>query len=100
MKKSTHTTLTGCLFVMLATGYAATASANAASDCRQEAQDYGIVAEGLDDYIEGCLASRGELIVDEAVSMEYAPPGEMDEELVSPTDEEPVPPPDDADVEQ
>lgn len=61
MSQPSFTTVLGCLFVILAvTGYSASASANAASDCRQEAKEYGIVDEGLDDYIDGCLASRGE----------------------------------------
>jgi hypothetical protein len=79
MKQRTFTTVLACLLVTLAgTGYTASVFASAASDCRQEALDYGIPAEGLDDYVDGCLASRGELVIEEAVSEYDAPPAEDD----------------------
>lgn len=88
MKQSTRSAFLGGLFVTLA-GYAymAPVFADAASDCRQEAQDYGIAAEGLDDYIDGCLASRGEFTVEEEIAEDYAPPVEVDEEPVAPMDD-------------
>jgi hypothetical protein len=77
MQQPIFTTVLGYLLVALsATGYTASASANAAGDCRQEATDYGISPELVDEYVEGCLASRGELIEDEAVQVEYEPPAE------------------------
>jgi len=77
MQQPIFTTVLAYLLVALsATGYTASASANAASDCRQEATDYGISPELVDEYVEGCLASRGELIEDEAVQVEYEPPAE------------------------
>jgi|GEM_PF-5524111 len=79
MKQPIFTTVLGYLLVTLTgTVYTAPASANAASDCRQETIDYDIPAEQHDDYINGCLASRGELIPDEAVGMDHAPPVELD----------------------
>ena len=69
----------GCLLVALA-GTVCTSSvlASAASDCRQEATDYEIPAEQLDDYVNGCLASRGEYLTEETTDMEmdYVPPEE------------------------
>ena len=80
MRQPTSTTVLGCLLVALAgTSYAASASADAASDCRQEAQQYGFSQEGLDDYISGCLASRGEYIDSDTADMDYEPPVEADE---------------------
>jgi hypothetical protein len=34
-------------------------SANVEDECRQEAQDYGLIAEAADDYISDCLYARG-----------------------------------------
>jgi len=80
MKQPIFTTVLGCLFVTLTgTGYTTHASADAAADCRQEARGYGVSAEELDDYIDGCLASRGELMIEDAASMDYVPPDEMDD---------------------
>jgi len=96
MEQLTFTTVLGCLLVTLAgTGYAASASAGAASDCRQEALDYGISAEELDNYIDGCLASRGELLDSDTAEIEYVPPVETDE-----TDGVPDPQAGDADAAQ
>lgn len=80
MKQPTVTSILGCLLVTLAAAsHSPSALADTASDCRQEAQDYGISAEELDAYIYGCLASRGELVADDAAGMDYVPPDEMDE---------------------
>lgn len=77
MKPTIFTTVLGYLLIALsATGYTTSALANAAGDCRQEATDYGISPELVDEYVEGCLASRGELVVDEVVESEYEPPVE------------------------
>ena len=70
------TTLTYLLVTLTGTVYSTSTSANAASDCRQEATDYGIADEQLDDYVTGCLASRGELYAEETPDMEYAPADE------------------------
>ena len=80
-------TIHGILFVVLAgTACSNYASANAASDCRQEALEYGIAEEQLEEYVDGCLASRGELMVDNGVdiSADYTPPVEPE-----PTESEP-----------
>jgi hypothetical protein len=81
MKQPIVTTLLGYLLVTLsATGYTASAFANAAGECRQEAVEYGISQELVDDYVEGCMASRGELIVDDASNSEYVPPAEPEDQ--------------------
>lgn len=36
-----------------------TVSADIAAECKQEAKNYGIVAELQDDYVQGCVESRG-----------------------------------------
>ncbi len=80
MSQPSCTTVLGCLFVLLAvTGYSASALASAASDCRQEAKEYGIVEEGLDDYISGCLASRGEAVDTYTEDTGAVPPAEADD---------------------
>jgi hypothetical protein len=87
MKQPIFTTVLGYLLVTLAgTVYTAPVSANAASDCRQEAMDYDIAAEQRDDYINDCLASRGELITDEVAGMDDAPLVESDVQQDSLTD--------------
>ena len=35
------------------------ALANVDAECRQEAEDYGIPPEQMDDYVTGCVLSRG-----------------------------------------
>ena len=88
MKLSLLTTALAYLLVALAGTVCSTSvSANAASDCRQEASDYGIADEQLDDYITGCLASRGELYAEETPDMEYAPADEAVEMDDAPPDE-------------
>ena len=84
MKQPRLTTVLAYLLVTLAgIVFSTSVSANAASDCHQEATDYGIADEQLDDYITGCLASRGELYAEETPDMEYAPADEVvaEEEL-------------------
>ena len=83
MKQPFTTTLLSSLLVALsATAYTASASANAAGECRQEAVDYGISEELVDEYVNGCLASRGELMIDDVGDTEYVPPAEPEDEQV------------------
>ena len=80
MKRLILNAVPGLVLVTLAgTCYSVTASADAAGDCRQEALGYEIPAEQLDDYINGCLASRGELVVESSADMDYEPPAESDQ---------------------
>ena len=88
MKQPRLTTALAYLLVTLAgIVFSTSVSANAASDCHQEATDYGIADEQLDDYITGCLASRGELYAEETPDMEYAPADEAVEMDDAPPDE-------------
>ena len=88
MKQPRLTTALAYLLVTLAgIVFSTSVSANAASDCHQEATDYGIADEQLDDYITGCLASRGELYAEETPDMEYAPADEAVEMDDTPLDE-------------
>jgi hypothetical protein len=81
MKQTILTTVLGHMLVALsASGYTPSATANAAADCRQEATDYAIAPELVDEYVNGCLASRGEPVVDEVVEVEYESPQEPDYE--------------------
>ena len=82
MKQPMLTTVLGYLLVTLAGTLGSTGvSANAASDCRQEAKDYDVSPEQLDDYINGCMASRGEYIAEDVNEMDYVPPDEsLDQE--------------------
>jgi hypothetical protein len=65
---------------MLAGACLATASlpvvAGLEQECRQEAEDYGIAPEQLDDYISGCVLSRGGSVATEAPDEYYSPPVE------------------------
>lgn len=65
---------------MLAGACLATASlpvgAGLEQDCRQEAEDYGIAPEQLDDYISGCVLSRGGSVASDQPEEDYSPPVE------------------------
>ncbi|MCG6900930.1 MAG: hypothetical protein LJE75_13150 [Gammaproteobacteria bacterium] len=83
MKQPLVTTLLSSLLLALsATAYTPSASANAAGECRQEAVDYGISEELVDEYVSGCLASRGELMIDDVSDTEYASPSGPEDEQV------------------
>ena len=45
-------------------------------ECRQEAEDYGIAPEQLEDYISGCVLSRGGSVATELPGEDYSPPVE------------------------
>ena len=48
--------------------------ANVSAECRQEAEEYGIPPEQMDDYVTGCVLSRGgEYAPDPAVQDTVAP---------------------------
>jgi hypothetical protein len=74
------------LSMLMLTGLIATVqtvSASVAGECQQEAKDYGIESELLDDYIKGCIESRG----GEDVSNE-APQSDIQPSDVQPTEED------------
>jgi hypothetical protein len=53
--------------------------ANVDAECRQEAEDYGIPPEQLDDYITGCILSRGGNYVQEPAAEDYTAPVEAED---------------------
>ena len=77
MKKIQDTPL---LVSMLAGVCAAAVSlpllADVDAECRQEAEEYGIPPEQLDDYVTGCVLSRGGNYVPEPAAEDYTAPVE------------------------
>ena len=61
---------TGLVF----TGLPVLASIDA--ECRQEAKDYGIPSEQLEDYVSGCVMSRGGDYAPDPAVQDYAAPPE------------------------
>jgi hypothetical protein len=51
-------------------------SANIQSQCRREAQDYGIAPEQMEDYVSGCIMAYGGM--PEAEPEEESPPVDND----------------------
>jgi hypothetical protein len=58
--------------VLVVTGLPVQADVDA--ECRQEAEDYGIPPEQLDDYVTGCILSRGGNYPQEPAPEDYAEP--------------------------
>jgi len=68
--------------VLIVLGIAATVqpvSASVEAECRQEAVDYGIMPELLDEYINGCIDSRGGTSIPSSVEEDHVPPPESDD---------------------
>ena len=59
---------------LIVTGLPALAGVDA--ECRQEAEDYGIPPEQLEEYVTGCVLSRGGSYVQEPAGEEYTAPQE------------------------
>jgi hypothetical protein len=79
--------------VLIALGIAATVrpvSANVEAECRQEAQDYEIAPELRDEYISGCIDSRGGASAPSSAEEESVPPPESDDTSNSAPDSENV----------
>ena len=62
----------------VATALDAQESANIQSQCRREAQDYGIAPEQMEDYVSGCIMAYG--------GMPEAEPEPEPEEVAPPVD--------------
>lgn len=72
------------ILVLIVTGLLAgaqTVSAGADAECRKEAEDYGIMPELRDEYISGCIESRGGVSVSVSAEEDYVPPSESDDEI-------------------
>jgi hypothetical protein len=68
--------------VLIVLGIAATVqpvSASVEAECRQEAVDYGVMPELLDEYINGCIDSRGGASIPSSVEEDYVPPPESED---------------------
>jgi hypothetical protein len=80
MNKIRRTTFVVSVLIVL--GIAATVqpvSASVEAECRQEAKDYEVMPELLDEYINGCIDSRGGARTPSSVEEEYVPPSESDD---------------------
>ena len=68
--------------VLIVLGMAATVqpvSASVVDECRQEAEDYGVMPELRDEYINGCIDSRGGASTPSSVEEDYVQPSESDD---------------------
>ena len=80
MNKIRSTTFVLSLLMVL--GLAATVqpvSAGVETECRQEAEDYGVMPELLNDYINGCIESRGGTSTSSSVEQVDLQPSESDD---------------------
>ena len=67
------------LTVLGLTAAAQPVSAGVEAECRQEAEDYEVMPELLNDYINGCIESRGGASTSSSVEKDYVPPSESDD---------------------
>jgi len=58
-------------------------SASIEGECRQEAKEFDIMPELQDDYINGCIESRGGVSALDSTEEEYMPPPEQDATIYS-----------------
>ena len=69
------------LLLIVATGFmwspASPVSADIMNECREEATQYGVPPEQFDDYIDGCVLSRGGYSEAQSAG-EYVPPPEAE----------------------
>ena len=68
--------------VLIVLGIAATVqpvSASVEAECRQEAEDYEVMPELRDEYINGCIDSRGGESIPSSVEGDSVPPSESDD---------------------
>jgi hypothetical protein len=68
------------LMAMCSIAIAQPVSANIEMECRQEADDYGVMPELRDEYVAGCVDSRGGMSIYTSDEEDYTPPSESDEE--------------------
>ncbi len=54
-------------------------SASVEQECRQEAADYGVMPELSNDYVNGCIESRGGASTSSSVEKDYEPASESDD---------------------
>lgn len=69
------------LSVLMVLGLAAAVqpvSASVEAECLQEAEDYGVMPELRNDYINGCIESRGGASTSSSVEKDSVPPSVSD----------------------
>jgi len=77
----TTTPVTHVLMVMCLVTGAQAVSAGFEAECRQEAEDYEIMPELREEYITGCIDSRGGVSISDSAEEDYVPPSESDDEI-------------------
>ncbi|MGB5718184.1 MAG: hypothetical protein WBN81_13970 [Gammaproteobacteria bacterium] len=78
-KFCTTTLVVPVLIVMCLTCAAQPVSAGVEAECSQEAEDFDVMPELRDDYIAGCIDSRGGTSISDNAEEDYVPPSEFDE---------------------
>jgi len=82
MKIIRSTTFAVPLFmVMCITCVVQPVSAGVEAECRQEAEEFGIMPELRNDYINGCIDSRGGVSTSASTEEDYVPPSESDDTI-------------------
>jgi len=82
MKKiRTATLVVHVSMVMCLTCVVQSVSAGVEEECRQEAEDFGVMPELLDDYINGCIYSRGGVSTSDSAEEDYVSPTEPDDTI-------------------
>jgi len=80
-KIRTTTLVLAVLMAMHLTCVAKPVSAGIETECRQEAEDFGVMPELRDDYINGCIDSRGGVSTSASAEEDYVPPSEPDDTI-------------------
>ena len=76
----TTVSVVSALMVMFLISGSQAVSAGVEADCRQEAEDYGIMPELRDEYISGCIDSRGGISISVSAEEDNVPPSVTDNE--------------------
>lgn len=63
-------------------------SASIEGECRQEAEEFGVMPELQDDYINGCIESRGGVSTLDGTEEDFIPPPEPDTTIYSDVSDE------------
>jgi len=80
MKRIHSTTpVVSVLMVMSLAAAIQPVSAGVEAECSQEAEDFGVVPELRDDYISGCIDSRGGESTSAIADENHVPPSESDD---------------------
>jgi hypothetical protein len=81
MKKISATTPVIPVLVVMCLAYSGQpVLAGVDAECRQEADDYGIMPELRDEYVDGCIESRGGMSAPADIEEDTIPPSTPDDE--------------------